>query len=322
MSGPAVARCPHCAEPVAAADRFCEACGGDLQHPDGRYAPDDHVELDLTALAGVTDRGLVHVRNEDALALGRPAAGSDAALAVVVCDGVSSSPRPEQASRAAADAALAVLLQPTAAARPDPAEERMTMAVAAAATAVAALATDGTGDAPACTLVAALVERPGPDRPAEVTVAWVGDSRAYWLAAPDAPEPGRRLTEDHSWAAELVAAGTLTEAASMTFPGAHAITRWLGAGGRPTPQVCVLRPAGPGVLVLCTDGLWNYLPAVDELAAVTLPLLAGGAGALAVAVELTRLALAAGGHDNITVVVVPVDGPAAGPDRPAPRTPS
>src|SRR5207248_1912510 len=87
-----------------------------------------------------------------------------------------------------------------------------------------------------------------------------GDSRAYWLARPDAAEPARLVTADHSWAAQMVAAGVLDEAAAMRDPRAHAITRWLGAGGSTEAEVATLHPAGEGALLLCSDGLWNYLP--------------------------------------------------------------
>jgi PPM family protein phosphatase len=66
-----------------------------------------------------------------------------------------------------------------------------------------------------------------------------------------------------------------------------------------------LWPAGPEAQVLCTDGLWNYLPDAADLAAVALPELADG-GAIAAADALTALALDAGGRDNVTVVVIPV----------------
>jgi serine/threonine protein phosphatase PrpC len=65
---------------------------------------------------------------------------------------------------------------------------------------------------------------------------------------------------------------------------------WLGAGGTAEAEVATLRPAGPGALVLRTDGLWNYLPDAADPAAVALP----------------ELALDAGGRDNVTVVVIPV----------------
>ena len=59
-----------------------------------------------------------------------------------------------------------------------------------------------------------------------MTVCWLGDSRAYWLAADFG---GMRLTADDSLAEELVARGDLSDADAMASPQAHVITRWLGA---------------------------------------------------------------------------------------------
>src|ERR1700683_3699677 len=71
----------------------------------------DHAEVDLGTAAGVTDRGLRHARNEDALALASEQTPDGLVVVAVVCDGVSSSPRPDEASDAAAQAALPVLLE-------------------------------------------------------------------------------------------------------------------------------------------------------------------------------------------------------------------
>ena len=70
----------------------------------------DHAEVDLGTAAGVTDRGLRHQRNEDAMALESEQTPDGLVVVAVVCDGVSSSLRPDEASRAAAQAALPVLL--------------------------------------------------------------------------------------------------------------------------------------------------------------------------------------------------------------------
>ena len=292
--------CPVCREPVAAADEVCAVCGAKLPGPREQVA--DHVQIDLDGLAGISDRGYGHARNEDAMALGRlPEEGPAHTLAAVVCDGVSSARRPELASAAATSVGLDALLTGT-----DSGVPRMLAAIAAAADAVAQLA-PGTPDAPSCTLVAALVEEQD-GRPV-VTVGWVGDSRAYWLAADAA-----LLTTDHSWAAEMVGAGILDEATAMRDRRAHAITRWLGADQAPVPGFATLTPNGPGVLLLCTDGLWNYEPDPAELAALALPVLARE-GPLAAADALTVFALDAGGRDNITVVCIPVM-PSAAVDGP------
>jgi serine/threonine protein phosphatase PrpC len=284
--------CPICREPApAVTDRFCEVCGARLRGPSSDVA--DRVEVDLTDLAGISDRGHVHLRNEDAMALGRrPEDGSATTLAAVVCDGVSTVRRPELASRTAATVALDALL----AAAPD--TTGMVAAVAAAADAVSRLA-PGVPDAPSCTLVAALVDT----ATGTFTIGWVGDSRAYWLADNG---DARLLTADHSWAAEMVGAGILDPGTAMRDPRAHAITRWLGGDSTPQPGVACLSPTAPGVLLLCTDGLWNYEPEASDLAALALPV-ATKEGPRAAATALTAHALDAGGRDNITVVCVPIN---------------
>jgi PPM family protein phosphatase len=292
MSPDATAICPVCREPAAAAtDRFCEVCGARLGPPGSDVA--DRVEADLTELAGVSDRGHVHLRNEDAMALGRrQEKGAATTLAAVVCDGVSTVRRPELAAHTAATVALDTLLATDAAGAP-----AMIAAIAAAADAVGALGPD-VPDAPSCTLVAALVDA----ATGAITVGWVGDSRAYWLG-----EDGDALllTADHSWAAEMVVAGILDANTAMRDPRAHAITRWLGGGSAPEPGIATLTPAAQGVLLLCTDGLWNYEPEAPDLAALALPVMAGG-GPHAAARALTAHALEAGGRDNITAVCIPV----------------
>ncbi|RZT87837.1 serine/threonine protein phosphatase PrpC [Pseudonocardia sediminis] len=326
--------CRRCAAAVPYGDRFCPSCGTDLrilrggttavtaggepprtcQDCGGEGVPGpsmpgrapgiqwcgscgarlgesvDRVEVDLGVLAGVSDRGLAHRRNEDAIALGRVVAAGDRPEAAVVCDGVSSTHRPEEAARAAADATLDVLLcEPGAG--PTAPGLRMRAAVSAAVSAVAGLG--GGAEGPSCTLVAAHVDD------GEVTVGWVGDSRAYWL--PDHGD-GRLLTRDHSWAVEMVAFGLLDAEAAARDRRAHAITRWIGPQDHPQPDVTTLRPDGPGILLLCSDGLWNYLPEPAELAATVRT-----AGSTIEAADLlTRAALDAGGRDNISVVVLPV----------------
>src|SRR5258707_5808955 len=70
----------------------------------------DHAEVDLGPAAGVSDRGLRHHRNEDAMALAAEQAPDGPAVVAVVCDGVSSSARPDEASQVAAQAGLPILV--------------------------------------------------------------------------------------------------------------------------------------------------------------------------------------------------------------------
>jgi serine/threonine protein phosphatase PrpC len=281
-------RCPSCAATAISEDGYCEHCG--LRQPDAT----DHTEVETAGSAGVSDRGKRHSRNEDAMAL----TGTRDGIAAVVCDGVSSSSRPEDASRIAADTGAAALAELHAAGT-DP-ESATRTAVTRAGEAVAGLVgaggetTQPTGEPPSCTYVSALTHG------ASVTVGWIGDSRAYWL-----PEGGggSRLTDDDSWAGQMVSSGAMTEDEAERHPNAHVITAWLGAdAGELDPHVRTFTPDGAGVVLVCSDGLWNYLPEAAELTAAV-P--SAGSEPLKAAQTLTRLALDAGGRDNITVVVIP-----------------
>jgi serine/threonine protein phosphatase PrpC len=276
--------CPACGTPGSVgADGYCESCGMLA----GRSR--DHLEVDAGPVAAAaTDRGLRHHRNEDAMWLATRGTDVD----VVVCDGVSSSFDPDVASETAATTAGARL-----AGAPD-----VTAAILAAKEAVAALA--GTGDPrraasnPACTIVAAVV------RGADVEFGWLGDSRAYWLPADG---PAQQLTEDDSWATHVIALGADPEVA-MRDPKAHAITGWLGADAGPTgPRVGTFTVTEPGGhLVLCSDGLWNYLTDPELFAAAVRAGLRAEGTLIGAARSLCELAVEAGGADNITVALVPV----------------
>ncbi|WP_420919069.1 PP2C family protein-serine/threonine phosphatase [Streptomyces bohaiensis] len=263
----------------------------------------DHVERALDGVAGVSDVGLRHHRNEDAFSLSTSVLpdGTPAVIAVV-CDGVSSSTRPDEASEAAAEAAGGALA--TALARGTDGRRAMHDALLAAGEAVNALARQERvpgRNAPACTLVSAVTTG------GELTVGWVGDSRAYWLPLEGNAHP-IRLTEDDSWAAQMVKAGLMSEEEAMKDRRAHAITAWLGADNPELdPHTASFKPNHPGVVVVCTDGLWNYADSAEEMAAKV----PGDArtSPLPSAQQLVRYALDSGGHDNVTVAVIPFPTP-------------
>ncbi|MER5597399.1 PP2C family serine/threonine-protein phosphatase [Streptomyces sp. NPDC002265] len=286
-------------------DGYCEVCG----HAQPRER--DHMEQESGPIAAVSDRGLRHHRNEDAFAVCTSALPDGSpALVAIVCDGVSSATRPDDASlaasRAAGDSLAAALPRGT---HP---QQAMHDAIVAASHAVDALAGEpetarehaSHQNAPACTLVGAVVTT------GLLVVGWVGDSRVYWVPA-DRSSPPARLTEDDSWAAQMVAAGLMNEAEAYADERAHAITGWLGADAYELePHTAAFKPDRPGVLVVCTDGLWNYAEAAEEMAEV-LPLDAA-ARPLHGARVLVGHALDGGGHDNVTVAVLPFPAPSPG----------
>jgi PPM family protein phosphatase len=309
------AACPSCPESAISPEGYCETCGRRV--PSG----DDHAEIDLGLVAGVTDRGLRHQRNEDAMALATARmAGGPVALAVV-CDGVSTSSRADEASKAAAQAAMDVLLG--AVRTGDVLGSAAQRAFEAAQQALLALAADRgvPGNAPSATFAAAIVTSQ------EVTVCWLGDSRVYWLAAADESggdgsgneSAARQLTKDDSVAQELIARG-LPEADALASPAGHIVTGWIGADlSDAQPHVTTFAPVGEGVVLLCSDGLWNYEQDAAGLAGRALP--AALTDPLGTAGDLVRFAIDAGGSDNITVVLIPFPprpdaGTAAGPGQP------
>lgn len=332
-----VGRCLRCSAPVRPAHRFCGSCGGALfdaapvavprtgRGPQGpcdcgnadftdgyctvcgqRRAEPDRDEVDVGGLVLLTDRGLLHARNEDAAAAGVvPSDDGRFAFAVAVCDGVSTSVDAQTAATAAAQAGVAAMLDALAACH----SGHSAAATGLAGAARAAARTAGVGidpdSAPACTYTAAAVIPAAPDT-VHITVANVGDSRVYWL--PEPPGSAVQLTVDDSVAQELIGAGASAESAAVRA-GAHTLTRWLGADAeadaapRTDSSVRTIAATGAGLLVVCTDGLWNYLPEPDAIARVC-----GSGNARTVARRLVDHALQAGGHDNVTVAVIPIGG--------------
>ncbi|MFE5256291.1 PP2C family serine/threonine-protein phosphatase [Streptomyces coelicoflavus] len=286
-------------------DGYCENCG----HAQPRER--DHMEQESGPIAAVSDRGLRHHRNEDAFSVGCTALPDGAPASVaIVCDGVSSATRPDDASLAASRAAGESLLG--ALPRGTHPQQAMHDAILAASHAVNALADEPATareqaphqNAPACTLVGAVVTA------GLLVVGWVGDSRVYWVPA-DRSTPPARLTEDDSWAAQMVAAGLMNEAEAYADERAHAITGWLGADAYELePHTASFKPDRPGLVVVCTDGLWNYAESAEEMAdAVPLD---AAARPLHGARVLVGHALDGGGHDNVTVALLPFPAPPQG----------
>jgi serine/threonine protein phosphatase PrpC len=289
-----VGPCQSCGG-VIGAEGYCETCGTKAARPRDHFS-----EQPAPWVAGVCDRGIRHSRNEDAMAIAADATPGSRAL-LVVCDGVSSSLDSDVASLAAARAARDVL--EAGHAQGIGTESSKTGAIAARLKAAADAANDAvlentspdSSNPASCTFVATVLED------GMLVAGVVGDSRAYWL--PDDTE-AVALTVDDSWAAELIATG-VSRAEAESGPHAHAITRWLGKDAPDhTPRTTTLRVAGPGWLLVCSDGLWNYCSEAAPLAdLVRQTAAANGGEPLATASALVDWANAQGGQDNITVAL-------------------
>jgi len=138
-------------------------------------------------------------------------------------------------------------------------------------------------------------------------IAHVGDTRLYRLRG------GRLccLTTDHTFATELVRAGTCTEARALESPYARLLTRAVGSE-KPLDVDLEIFDAEPGDrFVLCTDGLDKEVHP-EEIARVATH---GGLASTA-ADALVELAVSRGSRDNVTAVVVEVvDGYTQRPDE-------
>ncbi|MDQ4132676.1 MAG: Stp1/IreP family PP2C-type Ser/Thr phosphatase [Actinomycetota bacterium] len=140
----------------------------------------------------------------------------------------------------------------------------------------------------------ALVDDEGEE---QLAVANVGDSRAYLFQQGELIQ----ITDDHSLVGELVRDGRLTPEEAQVHPQRSIITRALGMDPAIEVDSWQLVPYRGDRVVLCTDGLTNELS--DERIASTLRQISDPQEA---ARDLVRQARAAGGNDNITVVVVDI----------------
>ena len=139
------------------------------------------------------------------------------------------------------------------------------------------------------TVVACLVQG---DR---ATLVHVGDSRAYLLNSSGI----KQVTRDHSWVAEQVANGILTADEARHHPFRNVITQALGNGGDLDVAVQEIQVKELDRILLCSDGLsgmiqdraiWEIIEQAPDVEAAT--------------AKLIDTAMANGGEDNITVVII------------------
>ncbi len=279
--------CEKCGATLAQIDAegFCTSCG--LR----REVSDRWEVIQSAQLVGISDRGLKHHRNEDCFALEMV----QQTAILVVCDGVSSS---HDSNLAAQVAATTVCQQLVLALAHQPPHLALTRAIALAQGAVSQLAAPPPADRdpPSTTLVAAVVQ----DQTA--TIAWLGDSRAYWIA----PTHSQQLTHDNSWVNQAVESGEMSEAEALRAPNAHAITRWLGAdaGADFQPTIVTFTLPSSGYLLLCSDGLWNYASTAQKMTELIQPELSRDT--VTIAKTLVNYAIQRGGRDNITVALLSI----------------
>lgn len=226
-----------------------------------------------------TDIGCVREHNEDSLIVTPPL--------FVVADGMG--------GHAAGEIASEIAVQTIAELAPShPDGEALAEAVNLANEEIIKAADEGRGRmGMGTTCTAAMLEGE------RLIVAQVGDSRAYLL------HEGRlqQITRDHSLMADMIEAGHLTPEEARIHPNRSVITRALGSTANAAPDVYELNVETGDRLLLCSDGLSSMIWD-DEIEQIMLT----SPDPQRCASNLVSAALDAGGYDNVTVIVVDVEG--------------
>jgi serine/threonine protein phosphatase PrpC len=237
--------------------------------------------------AAVTDRGRKRPSNEDAFGLSLEHG------VFVVCDGMGGAAAGEIASSLAVEEMVRVL---SARASDSARDERAPVSVAieeavnAANEAIYSRAVRNPRLSGMGTTMVGLLT--GENR---VWVMNIGDSRCYRLR-------GRRLeqlTDDHSLVEEQIRQGRMTPSEALRSPFRNVITRALGTQTSVAPDIHEIEADAGDLFLLCSDGLTHELSddLIESLMSLDLPLedLCG---------RLVNAAKKAGGHDNITCILV------------------
>ncbi len=242
-----------------------------------------------TILAGAaTDTGRVRERNEDAVRLADPNAPevAERGFLAVVADGMGGHQRGEVASNLAVETLFESIYTGP---RSDDMATALKGAFRTANERIAAQATGGDpSSAPGTTLVAAALVGN------QLTVANVGDSRAYLLRA----EAATQITRDHSIVAEQVAGGVLTPEEARESRYRNVVTRALGHRAKLDVDVFEIGLLPEDGVVLCSDGVHGHVEP-DEIADLGLRGSPEEASRRLIALALDR-----GSTDNVSAAVI------------------
>ena len=233
----------------------------------------------LTSFGSRTDIGCLRDHNEDSLVVTPPL--------FAVADGMGG----HAAGEVASEIAVRVLSE-LAPEHPD--GKALGRAIEEANRAVIQAAREGRGrQGMGTTMTAAMLEGE------RLVIAQVGDSRAYLL------HQGKlqQLTRDHSLMADMIEAGQLTPEEARTHPQRSVITRALGSDAHLHPDIYEINVETGDRLLICSDGLSGMI--FDDQIENTLRRVQDPQRC---ASQLVNEAIAAGGHDNVTVIVADVTG--------------
>lgn len=134
----------------------------------------------------------------------------------------------------------------------------------------------------------------------QITVAHVGDSRAYFVY-PD----GRieAITRDHSLVKRLEELGHISPEEAENYPHRNVLYRALGQGEILEPDIFTVAFPQPATLVICSDGLWGVVSEQDLIRSIN-----EAPNLQRACQNLVTAANTAGGPDNISVVLAQLIG--------------
>lgn len=255
---------------------------------------------------GRTDVGMIREHNEDNFLIAdltqqirsvkpeiRTHVVGPAGTLFAVCDGMGGAAAGEVASQMAVDTVYELVQG----ASPAPSKEAFARAVS-----------EAIGEAGARIYLAAKANRAQRGMGTTSTVAGVydktlffgqvGDSRAYLVRGGKI----KQLTKDQSLVAKLIEAGQLTEAEAETYEHGHIILQALGTSDTVQVDLSFMDIRKGDCVLLCSDGLCGLVSSAQML-----EVLVSTDDTTEACKKLTDLANAAGGHDNVTVIIARFD---------------
>lgn len=129
----------------------------------------------------------------------------------------------------------------------------------------------------------------------QILLGHIGDSRCYAVMQNGIFQ----LTDDHTLVQQLIDEGKLTSQEANEYPDKHVITRAVGTDANEKPDIKVIDRQNIQWLILCSDGLSNYVQPDSMLACTEQAKSPSDA-----AEQLVNMANSSGGEDNISVVVI------------------
>ena len=232
--------------------------------------------------------GAVREDNEDFVGAYVPHVVEDHGSLFVLCDGMGGHAAGEVASRMAVETALTTWTTSS----PAPTQSAIRSAIRSANSAVFAASLDAETRGMGTTCTALSLSG------SQAYIGHVGDSRCYQVHRGQCSQ----LTADHSRVGEMLRMRLITPEQAAHHPARSQLTRSLGSA--PGVQVDVVRAPihKDDSFVLCCDGVWDLISRQEIAHACAIASVADGSE------HLISLALERGAHDNVTVLIVRVNG--------------